>query len=102
MVRQKLILGNALEVLSRVVMAQLLSLADFSRASARATSVRRWVIQYRPESKAPPTRITVGPSPNALAVNKGSGCLGAAAKPSFSKGTSEMKNTDVPPASSLP
>src|ERR1700685_1486098 len=97
MVRQKLILGKPL-----VVMAQLLFLSAFSRASARATWARRCVIQYRPESTAPPTRITVGPSPNALAVNNGSGWLGAADKPNLSKGTSEMKKTDVPPSSSLP
>ena len=50
----------------------------------------------------PPTRTTVGTSPRAFAVSTGIFSFGGIPKPSFSNGTSEIKNTDVPPASSLP
>ena len=47
-------------------------------------------------------RITEWEAASAAALKVGIGCCGGATNPNFSNGTSEMKNTDVPPASSLP
>src|SRR6185437_12995840 len=101
--RHKVIFGKR-----RCVMVQLLSssvpdVEDLSLASANATCFRRSVIQYKPARRELPTSTTVGTSPSALAVSVGIGrFVGTAANPSFSKGTSERKNTEVPPTSSLP
>src|ERR1051326_3806735 len=101
--RHKVIFGNRRFGMVQLLFSSVWDGENFSLASSNATCFRRSVIQYKPKSRELPKSTTVGTSARALAVKVGKERLiGAATKPSFSKGTSERKNTDVPPTSSLP
>src|SRR5579871_5116918 len=101
--RHKVILGKRMPDMVQLLSSSTSDVECFSLDSARATWRRLSVNQYRPPSSELPISTTVGTSPREPAVNVGRGrLLGAARKPSFSKGTSDRKNTEVPPTSSLP